>query len=576
MTKNKKAPEKGSSANSVKATQVAVKFGSMRYKKAVILLTCGFFAGTGHATLTDNLTIGNPKALSLGNAVTADPPGIDSVHYNPAGLSRLPGRQREIKLIGGYMSVNLEFGDYVQERQDFIQHYLGKPTFSPDFFADDAHNTSSEIEGFSLMLPFVGRVDAPALVAPLAGVSYTPPGSKLTFATDVYSPLMIGFSRADNDPGRWIGQRLSFTMLTYFSPSVAYKINDDWSIGGTITANYAAMGLDLPFREPHELLPFLYEVQEQACDPHAGQPEQPSSDFDYGWAEFIGCTPRDQRVQFNDKLGELSVQMEQALTFGVNVGTLWNATPWLTFGMVYQSAIPMNMEGEFKWSNTDNFENLLHGLLTTITGKPELANGFGRQHVKGTAKIDLKLPAHFAVGTSVKLTPNLKFNVDLKYTEWSEWDTLSVKFSEDIDLLLIAGLAQRDKTTYKDTLGFNFNLEDTWNWATGLEYQYNDQLALRFGVEDRPTSIPDKNKTPLLPLGSGKLFGLGCEYKLEEQSVMNLAFGYFMSKLDMPGGSSPLGNSLDQRILIYNPYQGTNIKTDLSAYLVEFSYRQRF
>lgn len=37
----------------------------------------------------------------------------------------------------------------------------------------------------------------------------------------------------------------------------------------------------------------------------------------------------------------------------------------------------------------------------------------------------------------------------------------------------------------------------------------------------------------------------------------------------MHGGSSPLGNSLEQRVFVYSPYQGTNIRTDLSAYMLE-------
>ncbi|HVK98546.1 MAG TPA: hypothetical protein VM553_01980, partial [Dongiaceae bacterium] len=50
-----------------------------------------------YSAFTDSLTIGNPKALSLGHAVTADPPDIDSIHFNPAGLTNLKGRQLFIK-----------------------------------------------------------------------------------------------------------------------------------------------------------------------------------------------------------------------------------------------------------------------------------------------------------------------------------------------------------------------------------------------------------------------------------------------------------------------------------------------
>ena len=45
-----------------------------------------------YAVLAENLTIGNAKALALGHAVTADPPGIDAIHFNPAGLAKIKGR----------------------------------------------------------------------------------------------------------------------------------------------------------------------------------------------------------------------------------------------------------------------------------------------------------------------------------------------------------------------------------------------------------------------------------------------------------------------------------------------------
>ncbi|NIQ10379.1 MAG: hypothetical protein GWO08_00395, partial [Gammaproteobacteria bacterium] len=49
-------------------------------------------SNSANAALIENMTILHPKATALGNAVTADPPGVDSIHYNPAGLTRITGR----------------------------------------------------------------------------------------------------------------------------------------------------------------------------------------------------------------------------------------------------------------------------------------------------------------------------------------------------------------------------------------------------------------------------------------------------------------------------------------------------
>ena len=76
----------------------------MRWAALLWLITAN-----ANAVITDNLTIGNAKALALGHAVTADPPGIDSIHYNPAGLVRLKGRQAELKFVAGQLGVELKF-----------------------------------------------------------------------------------------------------------------------------------------------------------------------------------------------------------------------------------------------------------------------------------------------------------------------------------------------------------------------------------------------------------------------------------------------------------------------------------
>jgi long-subunit fatty acid transport protein len=59
------------------------------------------FSWDVNAQLANNLTIGNPKAMAMGNAITADSSGIDAVHYNPAALSKLKGRQTTVKLLSG-------------------------------------------------------------------------------------------------------------------------------------------------------------------------------------------------------------------------------------------------------------------------------------------------------------------------------------------------------------------------------------------------------------------------------------------------------------------------------------------
>lgn len=543
-----------------------------RCKIFSLFIVCSLYSSTSHAVLTDSLTVGSAKALSLGNAVTADPPGIDSIHFNPAGLAALKGRQYQLKVIGAAFNVKLKFGDYVPERKAWMDDMRSKGYLPESWFNDVAHNSVSNTEGAALMLPGLGMTDLPVMIGPMGGFTYNPPGSDATFANSVYTPMAVGFYRADDDPGRFIGKRLSFTLLSYFTPSFAYQFNDEWSFGATLTFNYAGAGIDLPFRSGQTSLGFLAEVQHQTC------PSNPSA------AICNPDNPNAPTINLYDQEGELIVEAENPMTLGFNAGVLWHPVEWATFGAVYQAPVKMNMKGTFTWDNGASWNAFIAPLMAK-TGSYEAANKLlgalgwslpeGKPHTTGVTKVNMTMPAHYAFGTSLKFTPRTKINIDYKHTNWSEWQSIPVQFSTPIDLLRLAAIIQPQNAS--DTSAtFPLGLKDTWNWSAGFQYDYSDRLAIRFGVEDRPTSIPKEARSPLLPIGSGKLYSTGIGYKVNGGGVLDLAIARFTSKVEIPGGTSTMGNSLNPYLIIYNPFPGTDIKTETSFLLLELGYRTEF
>lgn len=541
---------------------------------------------TAHAVLTDNITIGNAKALGLGHAVTADPPGIDSVHFNPAGLTRLKGRQREIKVISGFFNIELEFGkgysDSWQKRLDDRREE--SPNFPEGFFYDESNGATSETEGAALMLPGLGLTEIPVILAPLGGASYSPPGSNITFATNVYSPLMVGFNRSEDDPGRFMGEKLAFSLISYFSPSVGVKVTDTLSVGAAVTFNYAGVGLDLAFREPNFGLQWLEGLRQESCDGVV------TPDDEYlGFSDFIPCIPEDETVKLYDTLGRLQFEVEKDLTFGMNIGVLWEPKPWLALGAVYQSAVQMDMEGWFSWDQGEGLLNFFQQLESGLGDKfsipglkfAALGPGFGalvEPKTRGKAKVDMTMPAHYAVGFSLQITPSFKVNADYKYTEWSEWQNIPVQFSEPIGVIFLANILQPDAAPAPGGYQVNFplGLEDTGNFSLGFEYQWNDKIALRFGYEDRPSSIPKESRSPLLPIGDSVLYSVGANYKPNADENFELAIGTMKSSVYMPGGSSKLGNAEEYGLFIYNPFSGNDITANLDVLLLEVSYRKSF
>lgn len=549
--------------------------------KALVIAALATYSTPALCVLSESLTIGNAKALSLGNAVTADPPGIDAIHFNPAGLARIKGRKAQLKVVGGQFSVQMEIGDYIEPRQNQLDAMRATGLFDAAYFYDEAYNATSETAGASLMLPIFGMTDLPVILAPLGGASYSPPGQDYTVATNVYSPMMVGFYREDNDPGRFIGQRMSIMQLTYFSPSIGINITDELAVGAALTFNYVGVGMDLPIRAPHAGFLFLGDLQ-SGCD---------IAQHD----DFIGfqdvatqlCSSEDVLGPY-EQIALLEFEVENPLVPGFNFGVLWSPTPWLTLGASYIASFPMNMEGWFVWTNTQSWTNFIHPFtvpdengvilsqqLNAILGLIGKSFPQGENKTEGEATVEMNTPEQYAFGLSLQLLPKLKMNLDYKFAGWSAWQELRVKVSEPVDLFRLGAIIQPENV--QDTeVAFPFGLEDTWNWAVGFEYQYSDHLALRLGAEDRPSSLPPDGLTPLLPLGSSVLYGAGMSMLLQGGAQLELAMGYMQSTLDIPGGTADLGNSLDPRKLIYSPYAGSNIKTNLEAYLFEFSITQPF
>lgn len=518
------------------------------------------------ATLTDSLTIGSAKAVGLGHAVTADPPGIDAVHFNPAGLIHLKGRQSHFKTVAGTFGIEMKFGGYDPETAAAVEAHRGQPYFAEN----DAYQSTGETEGASLMLPFFGMTDVPILFAPLGGVSYSAPDGRMTLATNVYSPMMVGLYRAEDDPSRWIGQRMSFMVITYFSPSFAYRVNDELTVGATMTVNYGGVGFELPFRAGN---PAVFELGEFQQGPTlnctGADPDRPPVDLLCGG----NFSPYEE-------LGYMALEVESPMNIGFNLGVLWDATPWLTFGATYIAPIPMTMEGEFSWESSEAWSSVLVPLVNSPLGNQidaiVRALGYefptGQGVTEGDVTLEMEMPEQFMLGTSIKLTPRVKMNLDYKYAGWSTWEELPLELSKPIDFLRLAEYVGESTST---ALVFPLGLKDTWNWAVGFEYAWSDRLVLRMGVEDRPTSLPKGGYTPLLPMGSGKLYGAGFGLKTEYGQV-DFGAAYFRNELDMPAGTSPLGNDTDPLNFIYNPFFGTDVKTELSMLLLELSISQSF
>lgn len=525
----------------------------------LILATLLWFSGynIAYAQLAQNLTVGNAKALALANAVTADPPGIDSIHYNPAGLGLLHDRQFQFKLITGQFTIAGEL-----TRSEELQQLLDSSLFD-----DPITNGKSETSDVSVMLPFTGLTEIPVLLAPLGGVSLSSPDKRYTFANAVYSQMMVGYNRGEGDIARYEGNQLGLTHLTYFSPSIAVRLNDQWLVGATLAFNYTGVGIDLDMRVPNAILGAVESLSDITCED--GNPIEL-------WQGLLDLC-QGSLGPFSD-IGNLYLEVEDHFNPSINIGALWQPKPWFSWGFVYQSEAKTELKGDFAFDYSEDWYQFFQGLNISSIGHL-IALGLpipeGVPKEKGSATLEFTVPSHFSTGISVLLLPYLKVNMDAKWTDTAAWEEFKIEFDQTLDFLNILSLIAQD-TVSSRSLTFPRGYKSTWSWALGLEYYYDTQLSLRLGYEDRPSSIPKRSSDLLAPFGDAFLAGAGIAYRMDKDSLVDLGFGVLKSTTSIPANSSTNVNSTGIDNLIYNPYAGYHITTSVTAYLFELSYHTTF
>ena len=518
-----------------------------------------FFTPITNAQIVQNLLIGNAKAIALGNAVTADPPGIDSIHFNPAGLSRLQGRNVQLNLLYGSVDISGEFNS--NENYDRL--------LTENNELDPIANTKSSIDKFAFYSPISGITDISVTAAIFGGASYTTPDQNLTFATSVYSPLVGGYVREENDPGRYFGQRAAISRITFFSPTLSLKVTDEFAIGAGIGFSYVGAGLDIDFRAPNVGIGILKNISDAAC---AGE--------DNGLVfEGVPLDLCGGKLSPFESLLFVEVELEKALSTTFNLGFLWYPAPWLTIGAVYQSEAKDKLVGDVRVSLHDN----LIGFTQSLANSNPLIGSFidaaeltkDDQIIQTGSDLTLTLPAHFSIGMSLLITPNFKFNLDWKWSETSSWDDITLNFDKRIawlDLLSTVGVSNITGTS----LTLPRDYEDASNFAYGIEYLLSDRLSFRMGYEPRDTGIPKDKLDFLVPIGNFDLYGLGINYKWENNKSIDIGLAYAKSEQSIPAGSSTNGNNLVTDNIIYNPVAGLDVKSTVEIMLIELTYQSSF
>lgn len=507
---------------------------------AVLLSAVG-----AQAALTDNLAT-SVVAMSLGNAVTADPPSIDSIHFNPAGLARIEGNIKTDAIFFASLRVNAQL---TQPPGFDIGGWKNDPIVGPE-----NNNGRTGRTDQTLFIPGVGvpKFSVPAAVAATLGFAFNTPGSPWTFATNIYPAEAAPIRRNDpNDPARYMGKSVVLQRLVLLSPSVGYKFSDTLRLGLSIPIAHQGFQLNTDVRFPNKLLGVIGKLQDAWCgdDGHL---------IDALTVGLCGGGKEGRLRPFNKVA---NIQFEStALEPTYNLGILWEPKPWFALGAVYQSGAKTTLTGQYQIQAEPMLPKFVEGMYKSLFG-PVLAAMLGFPTyippvASGNMSMRLPFPEHYQLGVKLKPHERVQFNIDANYSNWARWNKLTVEFDQEIALLKMArmfGQADSSKLVlprgYKSVVHFGF----------GTEITLTPALKFRMGYEPRKSSIPKSAFDLVAPLPDMTVKSIGLGFQKKDGLKLDATFSYAKGKYNIPANGSCNLNCDNFFNVIYNPYAGLDV-----------------
>jgi long-chain fatty acid transport protein len=390
------------------------------------------------------------NARGQGNAyagAAAYTPDASTVYFNPAGMMMLKEDQ-----IGGALHIIMPNASFTNDGSTEAD-VAGNPSFNggPLLGDDDDGGSDAFVPNFY----WVKTIN-----------------DEMKFGLGVNTPFGLKTEYDDAWVGRYHGVLSDLSTLN-INPSLAYRVNEKFSIGGGL--NFMLGSVDLSNAIDFGAI-CVREVNAAIC----GGLVNPSS-----------------TNQEADGKAEFEADNFDNISTGFNIGLLFEISPQTSLGVAYRSEVEMKVKGDVDFTVPSQLMDPSTIDLTS-TGL----------FLDGGVNATVDLPASFSFSVAHKID---KFTLlaDMTWTGWSSFDELRIVYDN---------AAQPDSVTTEEW-------EDTMRYSLGLDYQYSQQLVLRTGVALDETPVPNKERrTVRLPGNDRTWLSFGATYM--QSKTLSWDFGY--------------------------------------------------
>jgi long-chain fatty acid transport protein len=172
------------------------------------------------------------------------------------------------------------------------------------------------------------------------------------------------------------------------------------------------------------------------------------------------------------------------ISYGYNVGILWQVMPQTRIGLDYRSKTDYNLEG-----------------TTELTGTG----------IEFPATLDISTPATFELSISHELNSNVNVHGSVGLTQWSVLEKLVIENG--------GGASGPFKTSIEE-----LHWEDSWAYSVGADWKAGDALTLRAGLGIDKTPVSDAHRSVRVPSEDRQVVSLGMSYALNDSTSIDMAY----------------------------------------------------
>lgn len=408
---------------------------------------------------------GNAFAGAAASAVDAS-----TIFFNPAGMTKLNGRQ--LVVAGHYIDAKADFSN---EGSQFAG--LGLPLYG----TDDDGGEQAFVPNFYYVMDLADQVK---------------------FGLGVNVPFGLATKYDDDWTGRYHALKSEVNTVN-INPSLAWKMNDQWSAGFGVDIQY----IDATLSNAVDFGAICFGLADQAT------------------CGGLGLTPQGADGKAELKGDDWSV--------GFNLGALFDATPADHIGIAYRSEVKHNLEGDATFESPAAFRAML-----AAQGAPYTSLFADSPIVAG-----IDLPASLSLSYAHDFGDKLTLLADVTRTFWSSFEELRVVFVNPVQ---------------PDTV-VDESWDDSNRYSVGMNYALSDTMTLRGGVAYDETPIPDEqHRTARIPGNDRTWLSLGMGVKVGKNATIDVGYSHLfvddtkISNLDSSPGVYLLNGTYEADVDIFS------------------------